>query len=280
MRICKNEITDLIRKHFGANPMKIPESRVQPLTLIEIRDEKTEFLGAFDHLLKDEWAEVPKIKESDVSEVSGVQTKIVPLTFGFDILKNFLKAFGIDPGVISASLKNTKTLSFSFESVKRRYVEPLTLGKSISKNGLLGDTDNIFIQKIIQDNDSKLGLIIDVLVSNNFMVSSFEENEAKAEINIPLINEYLSKVKLDVEVEKRSSHMVKFRRKTYLTFAFSCVELKIDPKTGKFSRGRWLKNIRQGKEDTTENTSDNKELEQIAKLLIDDVEANPLLIEF
>lgn len=282
MRISKNDITDTISEHFGANPLRIPESRIQPLCLLEIKDNRTNYLGEFKYMVAGSFNHDIEIKDSIVSEVSNVKTKKVEFDFGFKILSNFLKAFGMDPAVVSTAIKSSKKMSFSFSGVHRKYIDVLQLGKILSDNDIYGDPDNIFISEIMNKKPLKLGLITDVLVSNNFSLNTYSENETDVDINIPLIEGYVSDAGIDLNVKKTSNSEVKFEREPALTFAFSCVEIKVDPVTGKISRGDWLKNIRsaKGMEKIRETELTNDDWNRHSKMSIDDNRANPLLIEF
>jgi len=277
MRVCKNKITDIIRKHFGANPLRIPESRIKPMTMIEIKKGKLDYLGAFKYLVKGGLPAFPEEHQSTVANVSGTQTKKVNLKLGFNILGNFLKAFGVDPAVVSLSIKNARKISFSFDDVKRFYIDPLELGQILSQHQVVGDPENIFIEKIIQSKDRKLALITDTLVSNNFSFSTYKENDTEAGIKVPLISEYISDMKLDVAVSKIAENEIQFQGKTPLSFAFSCVEILLDETTGKFSRGDWIKNVK-SLEGVPKIIKEEQALQ--TKLVIDDDSANPLLIEF
>ena len=276
MRICKNDITDLIRDQFGANPLRIPENRIRPMTLVEIKDRKLNYLGNFKYLVKGGLPQTPAPLESIAAAVNGKQSKKVKLKLGFDILGNFLKAFNIDSSVVSAAIENTKKIAFTFHDVKRHYFDILEFGQILSDHQISGNQENIFIQHILKNEDTQLGLITDALVSNNFSLSTFKDNETGIGIKIPLIQEYISDVDLNVEVLKTAENTVTFKGPTPLTFAFSCVELLIDPETGRFTRGEWFDNIqpRDGQEITKELNQAN------AKMTIDPDQANPLLLEF
>ncbi|MEM9545679.1 MAG: hypothetical protein AAGA77_06885 [Bacteroidota bacterium] len=41
MRICRNKFTDHLRELFDANPLRQPNPRYMPLSLIEIKDKRT-----------------------------------------------------------------------------------------------------------------------------------------------------------------------------------------------------------------------------------------------
>jgi len=263
MRICKNDITDQIRDLFDANPLRIPEARIQPLCMLEIDDRKPKYLGEFKFLVKDGFSYDIATKTSPVAQVSHVKTKKINFKIGFDVLGNFIKAFGLDPAAIGASVKGSRKMSFSFGNVNRTYIDPLELGHILVTNDVKGDPDNIFIQDISEKKDVKLALITDVLSSTEFSLSTYKDNDTSATINIPLIQEYISNVDTNLSIEKISENEVKFKGDTPLTYAFTCVEINIDPATGKFSRGQWLDNIKSVKASG-----------------LDENQANPLLIDF
>lgn len=279
MRVCKNNITDQIRDLFDANPLKVPEARIQPLCMLEIKDYKPKYLGEFKFLVKDGFTQAIEIRTAPVSQVSNVKTKKIDFKIGFDILGNFIKAFGLDPAAVGASIKGSKKLSFSFGNVVRKYIDTLELGHILVSNDIKGDPDNMFIEEISRNEDIKLALITDVLTSTDFSLSTYKDNATGAEINIPLIQEYLANIDTNLTVEKVSENEVKFKGETPLTYAFTCVEISIDPATGKFSRGQWLDNIRSAKAHTGLGSS-IEELVEVPKLLLDDNQANPLLIDF
>ncbi|GAA4271505.1 hypothetical protein U6A24_13040 [Aquimarina gracilis] len=276
MRICKNNITDQIRDLFDANPLKVPEARIQPLCMLEVKEQKPKYLGEFRFLVKDGFQHNIEIKTSPVSQVSNVKTKKIDFKIGFDILGNFIKAFGLDPAAVGASIKGTKKLSFSFGNVIRKYIDTLELGHILVSNDITGDPDNMFIEEITQNKDVKLALITDVLTSTDFSLSTYRDNTTGTEINIPLIQQYLANIDTNLTVEKVSENEIKFKGETPLTYAFTCVEITIDPETGKFSRGQWLDNIRSAQAPGFGGT----ETVDIPKLLLDENQANPLLIDF
>ena len=282
MRICENEITGIIRDLFGANPLKIPESRIQPMCLLEIEDNRPIYLGEFKSMVKGDFDHLIEVKSSVVSEISNVKSEKVSFGFGIKILGNFLKAFKMDPVVTSLALKNSKKMSFSFSDVQRKYIEPLEFGKVLSENSIFGNPNNIFIEGILKNDNLKLALITDVLVSNNFSLSTYTESDSEAKIDIPMIQGYVANVGLDLKVNSTSENEVKFKREEFLTFAFSCVEIRIDPVTGKFSKGDWLKKIRsaRGLETIDESQINDEDLNKSARFMIDDNSANPLLLEF
>ena len=279
-RICKNKITDVIRDQFGANPLKVPEARIQPMCMLEIRNGSQQYLGEFKFLVKGGFNHDIPQKLEPVASVSDQRSTTADFNIGFEILGNFLKALGVDPAAVSASMTKTKKMAFSFSNVRRNYIDPLMLGSVLSQNEIFADKDNFILQPAMHEKDVRLGLITDIIISNNFSLSSFAETNAGVNIDVPSIANAVAKINASLKVQKTSDNEVKFEGPTDLTFAFSCLELKIDPTTGKFSRGDWMKNIKSvtGTPRSFESMKP-EEANLLEKLLIDDNSEYPLLID-
>jgi len=279
-RICKNKITDVLREQFGANPLKVPEARIQPMCILEIQDDTQKYLGQFKYLVKGGFPhDIPQTTEP-VAAVSNQKTATIDFNFGLDILGNFLKALGADPAAITAGLNQSRKMAFSFTNVRRTYIDPLMLGSVLSQYDLYADKDNFILQPALTNMNIRLGLITDIIISNNFSLSTYTETDAHASINVPAIAEALSKVNASLKVEKKTDNEVNFEGPADLTFAFTCLEIKIDPVTGKFSRGEWLQNIKSidGKPPSPDQLTAHN-VKEIEKLMLDDNEQYPLLIE-
>ncbi len=280
-RICKNKITDHIRDHFGANPLKSPEARIKPMCMLEVQRDKQDYLGEFAFLIVGDMPEEIPVNEEPVAPISDERSNTVDFKIGFGILGNFLKVLGVDPAGVGAAMKKSKKMAFSFSNVRRRFIDPLQLGKVLSQHDIIGDTDNFMLHPAINDKRIKLALITDIIVSNNFSISTFTESETEAELDVPLIANAVSNFNTEVKVERKSNNEVKFNAPNDLTFAFSALELKIDPASGKFSRGDWLKNLKSatGESLTLENLEPGKKY-HLDHVLIDESKEYPLLIEF
>jgi len=281
-RLCKNHITDQIRDQFGANPVKIPESRIQPMCMLEIKKNTSQFLGAFKYLIDGGFNHEVPMSINTVSDVSDSKSKSIDFEIGFDILSGFLKALKLDPVSIKTSLSKSKKMAFSFSNVRRKYIDPLFLGSLLSQNQLMADTANFMLAPAIEDKQVKLGLITDVILSNNFILSTFSESDNAVDIDIPQIDQIISGVGAGIKLHKQSENEVKFEGAEDLTFAFSCLELTVDPASGRFGRGDWFRDIRDRDAvmpgDSAMGQIPEQE-ESLNRLLIDDNQGNPLLIE-
>ena len=279
-RICKNEITDHIRDHFRANPLKAPEARIQPMCVLEVNKNKQQYLGEFRFLVKGGFDHDVPSKEDPVAGVSDKRSKSTSFSLGFDILSGFLKSMSVDPASVSASFSRAKKMAFSFSNVRRRYIDVLQLGNVMSHNEIFGDKDNFMLHPAINDKHVRLGLITDVILSNNFSVSAFSDTDAAVKVEIPMIQDAIGNINADLKVEQTAENEVKFEGPNDLTFAFTCLEIKIDPNSGRFSRGDWMRNIK-GTDEQPRSFESLKPGEELLldHLQLDDNEANPLLIE-
>lgn len=279
-RICKNKVTDIIRDQFGANPLRVPEARILPMCVLEIEEQKKQYLGEFQFLVRNGFNHPLPVREEQVAEVSDERTKAIDVKTGFDILGGFLKALNINPGSVSAAFKKSKNMAFTFSNVRRKFVDVLQLGQILSQNELFGDKDNFILQPALSGQGVRLGLITDVIVSNNFSITSLVNEETSVEVDVESIAKVLGNVNVGTKVTRAADNAVKFEGPTDLTFAFSCLEIKIDPTSGKFSRGDWIMNLKSasGVQRTLESLKPGEERE-LDWLLFDNNKQHQLLIE-
>lgn len=279
-RICRNKITDHIREHFKANPLSAPEARIQPMCVLEIQRGKQTYLGEFKFLTIDEFSHDLPMKLEPVAGVSDERSTATDFGTGFGILGGFLKVLGADPASVGAGMKKAKKMAFSFSNVRRRYIDPLQFGRILSRNKILGDKDNFMLHEAMNNKRVSLALITDVIVSNNFSVSTFSESETGVDLDVPTIANAVSGAAVNIKVEKKASNEVKFEAPHDLTFAFSALEISIDPVTGKFSRGNWLKNLKSidGVQRDIDDLKDD-ETHLLDHILLDRSSENQLLID-
>ncbi|MDX1407891.1 MAG: hypothetical protein R3330_07150, partial [Saprospiraceae bacterium] len=141
-RICKNDITDHLREHFGANPLRVPEARIRPMCMLEIRKRRRQYLGEFRYLVKGGFEYDLPLKSDPVAPVSDTRSRSIDFKAAFSILSGFLKALGLDPAPVTASITGAKKMAFSFSNVKRNYIDPLQFGKILAEHTVTGNVDN------------------------------------------------------------------------------------------------------------------------------------------
>lgn len=279
-RICKNHLTDHIRDRFRANPLRVPEARIQPMCVLEIQKGRQQYLGEFRFLVRDGFEHALPVSESPVAEISDSRSRSVDFKTGFGILGGFLKALSIDPASVSASIARSRKLAFSFSNVRRRFVDVLQLGQVLSQHQLFGDTNNFVLQPAMHDKKVRLGLITDVIVSNNFSLSALSDGETTVDVDVPALADVVSQANAHVKIHKTAAEDIQFEGPDDLTFAFTCLEIRIDPATGKFSRGDWMQNIRTatGELRSFESLQPGEEM-LLERILIDENTEYPLMID-
>jgi hypothetical protein len=232
-RLCKNDTTTWLRETFSATPLKVPEARVQPLTILAYKNEETNFRGHLRYLLQNTDVFNPAIESAPVANVSLQRTKKVNIDLGLSILDGFFKALKMDNVALGAALKGVKEMSLSFANVQRRFVDLGALGQAVKNNRL--DLTNPSIGVFTGDKPSDMLVISDAIVSTGFTINNESGREDAFDVNVPLVEKYITDAKLNVKVEKNSKNSISFEGQEPLTFAFSCVRVLFDPGTGALS---------------------------------------------
>ncbi len=222
-RICRNEITSMLKQTFNATPLRIPESRVKPLIVIAEKDGKTEFRGDLNHLLEigTELDIVPK--ETLMADASLERTKSFDFDFGFEILKGFFQGFGIPSAALGTQLKGAKEISLSFHNVKRLWLDINELGGALRGKKL--DLEHPSILPFLGTDPHQMLLISDAIICNSFSINVEKSREQSFEIELPEIQEILKDNKVKINPKTSSKKALTFEGEDNLTFAFSCVQL-------------------------------------------------------
>jgi hypothetical protein len=214
-------IVKTLRDVFGANILRIPESRVQPLSVIAARDGEQSFRGTLTELLPD----YPQltIETSTMAELSGKQTRHVDAGLGLQILSGFLSGLGIPGGAVAAQLSSARTVSFSFGNVERHYINPIAIANAL--DGKLVDVKSAGAAMFFGDKPWELLVVDSIIVSNSFTMHVDKTHDDSAKLDIPAIQKAVGDVKADVAVTSTSDLDVTFTGPQPLTFAFTCQRL-------------------------------------------------------
>lgn len=276
MRICKNKATDIIRNKYKANPLMVPDSRVQPYETIVAGNKEFNFFGNISNVLSSNGLHFA-IKTSQLADVEFKKTKDVNIKLGIKILDGFLKALKIPSALVGLSLKGAKTISFSFLDAERHYLELTAFGKELSDNNTMIDTGNVALTML--DDDKKLCLITDAFVSPKLEVIVDKASDNNFEVDIPVIEKYVADANLEVGVKKESKSSISFSGPTPLTYAFSCIQIGFNAVDGAIKFEDWisLKAYEHYDPNALRSGEELEELEMQSKILFDDDEANPEL---
>lgn len=232
-RLCKNDTTTWLRETFSATPLKVPEARVQPLTVLAYKNDETNFRGQLRYLLQNTDQFNPPVETATVANVSLQRTKKVGVELGLSILDGFFKALKMDNVALDTTLKGVKEMSLSFTNVKRMYVDLGALGQSVKNNRI--DLTNPSIGVFTGDKPADMLVISDAIVSPGFTINNESGREDAFDLNVPLVEKYITDAKLNVKIEKSSKGSISFEGQEPLTFAFSCVRVLFDPASGALS---------------------------------------------
>ena len=267
-RICKNDITDLLRETFNASPLRVPETRVKPMVVIGKRGKTVNFRGQLKHLIIDgEHLEVP-FEESTMANASLQRSQSISLNFGIKILEGFLQGLGLSSAApIGAHLQGAKEISFSFTNARRLFVDPGLLGNHLKGKKIDLEHPSIGIFTDADDPFDML-LISDAIVSKSFTINIEKGNEHEIEASLPQLQQQIADLDAKVKIEIKDNRSITFKGEEYLTFAFACVALKLNKETGGLQIGE------------TVLTKGSGEVEQTPYSMIDDDEFEPGMLEW
>ncbi len=238
-RICKNDITDLLRDTFNAFPLRIPETRMQPLVVMGQKGSKMDYRGELQYLLSDGQPIEIDIRESAMANAALDRSKSISLNFGLKILEGFLSGFGMSPAPIGASLKGVKEISFSFTNCKRRFIDPGQLGSILRGRNI--DLSHGSLGIFRGEDPYRMLLVSDAIVSKSFTINIEKTNDIEFDASLPELQPYLADVDAKVKVNTQSSKSITFEGEDYLTFAFSCLLLEMDQQSGALAIGETVR---------------------------------------
>jgi hypothetical protein len=273
-RICQNDTTDALRKMFNATPLKVPEASVQPLLIIAERNGKTDKRGELKHLLADAAAFKIKPKEDPVADVSLEKTRSVDWDFGLKLLEGFFQGFGIPSASVAAKLDMAREISLSFHNVKRRWIDKNELGSAL--RGKTIDLMHPALGIFLGGDAYNMLLVTDVIVSNGFSINVEKSKNGNLSAEIPAIQQIVNEAKAGVDVKSSSTNSISFQGKDFLTFAFSCVKLELNPLSGALAVGTTVVT----RKVTTAKGTEVKEVEEAESVQLDRKPGEPGLLEW
>lgn len=238
-RICKNDITDLLRATFNAFPLRVPETRMQPLVVMGQKGAKMDYRGELQYFLADGQPVDIEIRESAMANAALDRSKSISLNFGLKILEGFLSGFGMSPAPIGASLKGVKEISFSFTNCKRRFIDPAQLGGLLRGRNI--DLSHGSLGVFKGEDPYRMLLISDAIVSNSFTINIEKTNDNEFDASLPELQPYLADVDAKVKVNSKAGKSITFEGEELLTFAFSCLLLEMDKQSGALAIGETVK---------------------------------------
>jgi hypothetical protein len=223
-----DELLEMLREQFSANPLRIPEERVKPMRVLAGYDGKVSFRGELVHLVKGEPAlTFPEedFATSRMADVSGKKSRSVKLELGLEVLSGFLKGFGIPPAQVATAFEGASEVAFSFKDVSRKWVDVGAVGNQMAGRHLNEENP---AGKIFLSEEYAFLLIESTITSSDFSMSVEKARSDDFEINMSLVKDIVGEAGAAVEVRSTSKRDVTFKGKEALPFAFTCCRIYLD----------------------------------------------------
>lgn len=211
---------------FKANIVRIPETRIQPLSVLAATSEKPHFWGDLNELLEDP---IPikdsSVEESLLADISGRRSRNINLDLGLQIMEGFLQGFHLPSTAITAKFKGAKMVSFSFQEVVRYFISPGKLGKLLKGYALdqSNGSNAVFFNK-----EAQMLVLDSVITSKDFSISVEKSDSKNFSLDVPAIERIIGQARADVQIASYTGLDLSFKGATPLTFAFTCIELALD----------------------------------------------------
>ncbi len=229
LSICQGDpLVETLRSLFGANIVRVPEERIEPLTVMASCERKLTFRGRLSHLID---GNAPNLNDipvatSGMANISGKRTHKVTLDIGLQVLEGFLGGFGIPSTAISAKFEGASEVSFSFQDVTRFYVETNLVGQML--NGHSIDRDHVAASIFFADDPCDLLVIDSIITSSDFSISVDRSSNDNFRLDVPAIKKVVGELQTGVSVSTTTGYDLIFKGDKQLTFAFSCIRLVLD----------------------------------------------------
>ena len=227
--ICPDPMIETLRDMFKADIVRIPDESIRPLLVVARCGDKISRRGELAHLLRCQGSTPPgaeMFQTSRLPDLSGKKSSSVDLDLGLQILDGFLKGLGLDQVGIDEQFKGAKKVSFRFGDVKRIYVDINELGGILADCAV--DRFNPAAAPFFDDPPCQFLLLDSVITSPEFSVTVEEAKDNDFGIDIPVVQDLVSKVGAKVSVSGSSRRELVFKGDRELAYAFSKVPVRMD----------------------------------------------------
>ncbi|EFO81561.1 hypothetical protein OSCT_0577 [Oscillochloris trichoides DG-6] len=225
LTLCRTDpIVALIYERFSANMVRVPDSRIRPLSIIAARRGRNAWRGSLLPLLSNPRAFGIRPEVSQLTDVSGKRSRRVTLDLGMHILRGFLKGFGLPSADLTSTLGRSTYLSFAFPSVRRAAYDLGALGWALAGQQI--DRGNPAATIFFGDERHDLLLIDSVLISDQISVTFFNERGQQSDLDVSALTKIFAGAEAHSKGEGQAELILKSEKE--LTFAFTCVRLFLD----------------------------------------------------
>ncbi|MEF3274129.1 MAG: hypothetical protein K6356_06955 [Chloroflexus sp.] len=224
LHLCTNDpLVSLVYDLFGANPVRVPDARIRPLSVVVHRHGRSIFRGSLLPLLTDSSPLSIQPSVSQLIDISGRRSRRVSLELGLNILRGFLYGFGLPVTTLTTSVQGAIAISFAFPTAMRLAYDVNALGWALAGRAL--DRTNPAAAIMFEQTPYELLLIDSVLTSRHITITFSGEQGQRLNVDVDTLRQLLGDLgghasltnDTDLEITLASPHD--------LTFAFSCVRL-------------------------------------------------------
>jgi hypothetical protein len=225
--LCKDDfLVKTLREVFGANPIRVPEERIVPMTVLASNGAKTSFRGSLRPLLRGSPELEIETETSVMANLSGKWSKSVNVDVGLKVLDGFLSGIGIPSAELTAKFAGAKAVSFSFQDVRRLFVDPGVVGAQLA--GKVVADENPAASIFFESGGFQFLVIDSTIQSRDFNIRVETKSDNAFALDVPAIKDLVGKVSSSVKVSSSSALDLTFKGQNYLSFAFSCLRLFVD----------------------------------------------------
>lgn len=227
IQLCdRDPLLTMLHDFFGANTVRVPDGRIQPLSVIAHIENQSFFRGALEPLLVGEQPIAITPVTSPVADLSGQRSRRVAVDLGLFLLRGILAGMGIPSTGLSSKLEGVSHLSFSFPGVQRSALDINRFGQALAGRQL--NRTNPAGEIFFGDNPHQLLIIDSILTSNRISINLGAKEENKLQVDVPGIQQLVANSGSNVSFSDAPDYQLTFESTRDLTFAFSCIRTQYD----------------------------------------------------
>lgn len=225
LQLCRADpLVALVYDRFSANMVRVPDTRIRPLSVIASRHGRSSFRGTLLPLLSDSRVLGILPETSQLTDVAGRRSRRVTLDLGLHILRGFLKGFGLPSADVASKLGDAAYLTFAFPAVRRLAYDVGALGWALA--GRQVDRTNPAAAIFFDSPRSELLLIDSVLVSDKLSVVFSNEGGHGLNLDVSALQQIFAGAQVNANGGTEAELILSSTQE--LTFAFTCVRLFLD----------------------------------------------------
>jgi hypothetical protein len=227
LQLCRTDpLVALIYDLFSANMVRVPDSRIRPLSVIVHRGSRSSFRGSLLPLLTEGRALGVRPAVSELTDVAGRRSRRVTIDLGLHILRGFLKGFGLPSAELSSGLGGAAYLSFAFPSVRRVAYDVGALGWALAGRRI--DRQNPAAAIVFGQSRYELLLIDSILTSSQLSVVFSSDRGQRLSADVSALSKIFDGLGAQVQASGDTDVELTLQSAHELTFAFTCVRLFFD----------------------------------------------------